>query len=687
MKYSFSDIGLDRSIINMFCDRCDSILNARCEPFEFDGEGDLRIALYSHHETLSSLQVSIKEGCFICCRLSSQIILDQLIQSSRQNDEDSFTYAHIAIGELLEEEDPDLRKDIQFGILQVQSRVRSREEILILRLIPLSDATMDSSCKEILSYRRLISSSTNTQESKSSIANWLEICEQKHIKCRPQKGSDWYPTRLLDLGSLSDPQIDQLCIIESERESPTGPYVTLSHRWGGSDFYKLTKTTYANLRSGIRTETLPRTFRDAVRATKRGLAVRYLWIDSLCIFQDPDDQSDWLKEALMMHKVYQNAFCNLSATGAADSSQGLFFDRRPEQSQPAEVTLTLSHFDPSASAQVYLMYEKGATARQLEYTPLQERGWVFQERLLARRNLHFCRDQLMWECKELYASETYPQGIPEMMTSPPPTLLNGGPSEVGPDDEEFEDYFHQTWLALVLAYSGCQFTVPNDKVIALSGVAKRMREVFQDEYVVGMWRRSLPCQLLWKVTEQQMACPQDISSGLSFSWLSTEGTITFSRWRVQDSILFSIEDISLEYETTDTTGPVKNGHIILHGFVRAMHLYCETDEQNSIQVTLGGVKMNVFSIDLDSWAYNTTLKSSVSLGLDVYCLIARRNVINEYDCLILDHVSSGRFRRIGICTVGPAERVMTIIEQSRNEPLIPSITYSTESKKSTIMLI
>ena len=229
----------------MFCDRCDGVLNARCEPFDFDGEGDVRIARYSHHETLSSLQVSIEEGCLICCRLSSQIILDQLIQSSRQNDEDSFTDAQIEISEPLEEEDPDYREDfIEFRILQGHFR----ENILTLKLIPLSDATMNSSCKEILSYRRLITSSTNTQESKSSVANWLEICEQKHITCRPQKGSDWYPTRLLDLGSLTDPQIDQLYIIESQRESPTGPYVTLSHRWGGSNFYRLTKTTYPNLR-------------------------------------------------------------------------------------------------------------------------------------------------------------------------------------------------------------------------------------------------------------------------------------------------------------------------------------------------------------------------------------------------------------------------------------------------------
>ena len=673
----------------MFCDRCDGVLNARFEPFDFDDDGDVRSAHYNHHETLSSLQASIEEGCLICCRLNNQIMLDELIQSFQQNDEDSFTYARIIQSSF--DEDTEEEKD-SFSLYIHPGRFRG-DYPLGLRFRPLSDATMDSSCKEILSYRRFVTSSTNTQESKSLVAHWLDICEQNHIKCLPHKGSDWHPTRLLDLGSLSDSQTERLRIIESQSESPTGPYVTLSHRWGGSDVYKLTKTTYANLRSGVRTQMLPRTFRDAVRATKRGLAVRYLWIDSLCIFQDPDDQSDWLKEALMMHKVYENAFCNLSATGAADSSQGLFFDRRPEQSQPAEVTLTLSHFDPSASAHGYLMVEEGAASRQLESTPLQERGWVFQERLLARRNLHFCCDQLIWECKELYASETYPEGLTnEMLGSPWTTLLNGDPLELGLGDEEFDNYYHDTWCQLVFRYSACKLTVPTDKVVALSGVAKRMHEILQDEYVVGMWRRSLPYQLLWSVLPpskaKQIACPRDTYLSPSFSWLSTEGIVTMSPWRVQDSILFSVEDIALEYETTDTTGPVKNGHIILHGFVRTMRLYNDPDKQNRTQITIGGVKMNVSRVFWDSRTHQSSFGSSTCPSLDVYCLIARNNMTaTSCECLILDYVSSGKFKRIGICTVGPRERISTIVEQFQNEPCIPGISYSAESKKSTIMLI
>ena len=613
-------------------------------------------------------------------------MLDQLTLRSQQKNEQSFTSA------LITRSDEDIDEANDRITLQIFPGHARDSDLVQLRLWPLSDAIEDSSYKGIISYRRFVSGSTNTQESESLVAKWLEICEQNHVECFPHKGTGWRPTRLLDLGSLSDSQTDQLRIIESEREYPTGPYVTLSHRWGGSDVYKLTKTTFSDLRSGIRTQMLPRTFRDAVRACKRVLAVRYLWIDSLCIFQDADDQSDWLKEALTMDKVYQNAFCNLSATGAADSSQGLFFDRRPEQSQPAEATLTLSHFDPSASARVYLMVEQEALSRQLESTPLQSRGWVFQERLLARRNLHFCRDQLVWECKELYASETYPEGMKDNIYGTPwTTLLNGDPSELGLGDEEFEEHFHVTWGQIVFRYSACELTVPTDKIIAISGVAKRMREILQDEYVVGMWRRSLPYQLLWRVhlvsKTESIACSQDTYRSPSFSWFSIDGVVIMSSWRVPDSILFSVEDVSLEYETTDTTGPVKSGHIILNGFVRTMRLYVESDELSREHVVIDGVEMSVFGgVSLDGWTRGNSLKSSMSLDLDVYCLIARRSA-TSYECLILDHVSSGRFKRIGICAVGPKERVATIIEQFRNEPSVPCISYSTESKKSTVMLV
>lgn len=75
----------------------------------------------------------------------------------------------------------------------------------------------------------------------------------------------------------------------------------------------------------------------------RGLGVRYVWIDSPCIIQD--SREDWGKEVAKMATVYENALFNISASAAADSTQGCFRDRYPlcsfTRPFPWELTLIL----------------------------------------------------------------------------------------------------------------------------------------------------------------------------------------------------------------------------------------------------------------------------------------------------------------------------------------------------------
>jgi hypothetical protein len=42
---------------------------------------------------------------------------------------------------------------------------------------------------------------------------------------------------------------------------------------------------------------------------------------------------------------------------------------------------------------------------EVPYYPLLERGWVFQERLLSARAIHFTTNELMWECREVITCE------------------------------------------------------------------------------------------------------------------------------------------------------------------------------------------------------------------------------------------------------------------------------------------
>lgn len=65
-------------------------------------------------------------------------------------------------------------------------------------------------------------------------------------------------------------------------------------------------------RRGIALGELSPTFRDAVTLVHK-LGYRYIWIDSLCIIQDPNAKEDWEREAPTMKDIYGNSCCNISA--------------------------------------------------------------------------------------------------------------------------------------------------------------------------------------------------------------------------------------------------------------------------------------------------------------------------------------------------------------------------------------
>lgn len=139
-------------------------------------------------------------------------------------------------------------------------------------------------------------------------------------------------------------------------------------------------------KSGIHLPDLPRTFLDAI-IIARLLKLDYLWIDSLCICQD--DAEDWARESSLMMSVYSNAHLVIAAGHATDSSVGIFHTR------PSRATckIPLSSYadgDENTASNVYALLlspsdEYGFYGGDFKTEPLSQRGWAFQERVLARR--------------------------------------------------------------------------------------------------------------------------------------------------------------------------------------------------------------------------------------------------------------------------------------------------------------
>lgn len=232
------------------------------------------------------------------------------------------------------------------------------------------------------------------------INEWVRICNDTHDCGMDKEGAAFkptLPTRLIDLGTGPKPTI---CLIETaSRTDLSGVYIALSHRWGQISEQQKFCTLKSNIeawKKNIPYKSLPKNFQDAVRVT-RAMGVSYLWIDSLCIVQD--DGKDWENEAGKMEDVFASSYVTIAATSATSSVAGFLGGRH---TRPCITVQT--HNGP-----LYLSQAIDDFRTDVEKGVLNTRGWVFQERALSRRTVHFTSTQLYWECGKGIHCETLAQ--------------------------------------------------------------------------------------------------------------------------------------------------------------------------------------------------------------------------------------------------------------------------------------
>ncbi|KAJ4309588.1 hypothetical protein N0V84_011430 [Fusarium piperis] len=102
-----------------------------------------------------------------------------------------------------------------------------------------------------------------------------------------------------------------------------------------------------------------------------------------------------------MADIYQNSYITLAATSSDCGSGGCFSEKPfPNTERSLQV--------PSLTGRGYRLlvrhhlshWSVPLTAAARKEYPLLSRGWAFQERVLSTRTLHFCKQELVWECGE-----------------------------------------------------------------------------------------------------------------------------------------------------------------------------------------------------------------------------------------------------------------------------------------------
>jgi hypothetical protein len=427
------------------------------------------------------------------------------------------------------------------------------------------------------------SDNTGSLESWRRINEWMEICDETHEECsrrRLESSKEPYPTRMLDLGVNSREEGDVRLVI-SKTESVAGRYMTLSHCWGNLCIKTLTTGNLAEFRSRISFAELSKTFQEAIVVTRK-LGIRYLWIDSLCIIQEGEgSKDDWLHESGMMDSIYQNSFLNIGATSAYDGNGGCFRERNYEKVSQPIFYKPACKMHPDKCRNPYRLVEDSFFEDTILSEPLLQRGWVFQERFLSPRMLHFGTEQLFWECNQMQVCESYPH---HLLKGPPRVALDRLEPERSLQLHNIltQQRGNYKWHDIVEEYSTKKLTRGEDKLIALSGVARQYatRMLPPDtQYLAGIWAtKNFPQELLWTVDDPKAYRSEEWRAP-TWSWASLEGKISaplggdFFQTPLTNNVGVLMGLINLK----NRFGPFNGGHISLEGKLICLDIFQRSD--------------------------------------------------------------------------------------------------------------
>ena len=359
---------------------------------------------------------------------------------------------------------------------------------------------------------------------------------------------------MLELGISSDgPTVK---VIETQPFQHV-EYMTLSHCWGGSIPLRLLTANLEASKTSILLSSLPKTFQDAFSVVG-WFGIKYLWIDALCIIQDSDD--DWAHESGRMRDYYKYSFGTIAATGASNSSEGLFFDRNPAFVPPFRAI----HRWQGKEKDIAVTAERSSCLEALRKEPLNQRGWFLQERFLSPRILHFGRSHMSWECQTELSCETWPNNVPVCIYKRSSFALNHKWTTVRSTEREVRD----SWRRIVSIYSRMALTRLSDTCVAFAGIAEEFQATNRDYYIAGMWRQNLEEGLLWRVDEQRYAKGSSARSqsylAPSWSWLSSDSAVVLPIFHESGNNLVEV-NAKVELLNENQFGAIKHGVITGEG--------------------------------------------------------------------------------------------------------------------------
>ncbi|KAG4255938.1 hypothetical protein FPRO03_04886 [Fusarium proliferatum] len=354
-------------------------------------------------------------------------------------------------------------------------------------------------------------------------------------------------------------------------------YAALSYRWGGLDAIWQTTTKNLGMRlTEFNISELPKTLSDTVQVV-RNLGLKWVWIDSLCIVQD--DKEDWAREAIKMASIYQNAVVTISADSSQDAKAGLHNERSSSILNDKDSMKICSKLSTEEESSIFLFpdqetrIDRSATNLRdmgdlLSHCALRDRGWTMQERILSPRIIHYAEDQLYWECLHgIHESEDELYSIGRNVNiAKIAHRINSAENEEA-KKKELKQMLRYWYVHLVGGdYSHRSLTFIDDKLLAISGMAKALDRIHPSGYMAGHWCEDddeLVKSLCWKRGGPGKKAANYRAP--SWSWASQDSAIDYGHFNIVGTLGDKIvaEPVAMEGQSPDGTpfGRYDNGYL------------------------------------------------------------------------------------------------------------------------------
>jgi hypothetical protein len=442
--------------------------------------------------------------------------------------------------------------------------------------------------------------------------------------------------------------------------------------------------------SNIPWSSLSKTFQDAIEVS-HGLGINYLWIDSLCIVQDNED--DWAKESAVMKDVYGFSYVTIAAAGTRTFAHGLYLSNAAKSNKdlPCDRDLVQWLFvDNNPQTSLFL------------------RAWIFQERLLASRILYFFESEVVFECSNHIACQC--SGISdESPVAEDPWRSMGMERQKAVAYKDLKYQFTEAniskiskrmrhlwsgdvktesdlwpvlsteenlemlalWDLVVQHYVGRNISKPTDRLPAFSGIAGAFGSTgAHGAYHAGLWETWFVYQLLWCVNTGHRSVPLDFTQedldapiAPSWSWAKLRGAWHYHRTARNGGVLAKLIESRITLASNDRFGAVREGVVTIHGpCVKAKLQYEVSDSSLSYEERFSTQNISLVKYAESEVAVmlaDFVLDSLTDPGQGVTCLGLQTDIFTESGQLnrnasvygvVLQAVEGEQdlFRRIGI---------------------------------------